>query len=327
MRSTICPIIAFRAPPNLLPARRTRPGFYSTPACAAPTPGVAANAANDDFASDSSWACSNVKQDNWETRGFIPDNWAAGGRAGGYGDRRHGECPESYLAGKLAGAYPGNVRAALVAADPLMVALARPNREQVVTTRPTAATTLQALELTNGETLADVLKRGAENLLTAPSAAQGDLIPTLYEKALGRKPTGPELQLAREMVGQPVQPAGVEDLLWSVAMLPEFQLHLLTHPCRTLTYASRFTFHASTTHDSPGFHQDRQHRHPLRSGGRIPASAARGAGGEDQTDGRYGHRALDGRRDGQHGDLRPEALHRVCAGPEARPGVEHLPAD
>ena len=131
---------------------------------------------------------------------------------------------QSYLAAKLAGAYPGKVRAALVAADPLMVALARPNREQVVTTRPTVATTLQALELTNGETLAELLKRGAENLLAAPSAANGDLISTLYEKALGRKPTGPELQLAREMVGQPAQPAGVEDLLWSVTMLPEFQL-------------------------------------------------------------------------------------------------------
>ncbi len=68
---------------------------------------------------------------------------------------------------------PGKVRAALVAADPLLVALARPNREQVVTTRPTTATTLQALELTNGETLADVLKRGAENLLTAPARGLG----------------------------------------------------------------------------------------------------------------------------------------------------------
>ena len=131
---------------------------------------------------------------------------------------------EDYIAAKLAEAYPGTIRAALVAADPLMVALARPNREQVVTTRPTTATTLQALELTNGETLADVLKRGAENLLAAPSAAKGDLISKLYERALGRKPTGPELQLAREMVGKPAQPAGVEDLLWSVTMLPEFQL-------------------------------------------------------------------------------------------------------
>jgi mono/diheme cytochrome c family protein len=128
------------------------------------------------------------------------------------------------LTAKLAGAYPGTVRAALVAADPLMVALARPNREQVVTTRPTAATTLQALELTNGETLADVLKRGAENLLTAPAATIDDLIPKLYKEALGRKPTAQELQIAREIVGQPAQPAGVEDFLWAVTMLPEFQL-------------------------------------------------------------------------------------------------------
>ena len=125
---------------------------------------------------------------------------------------------------RFAPPMPGKVRAALVAADPLMVALARPNREQVVTTRPTTATTLQALELTNGQTLADVLKRGAENLLTAQAPAPGDLITTLYEKALGRKPTGAELQLARELVGQPAQPAGVEDLLWAVTMLPEFQL-------------------------------------------------------------------------------------------------------
>jgi mono/diheme cytochrome c family protein len=183
----------------------------------------AAKAATDDFASDSSWVCSGVKQDNWETPDFAPDNWAAAVVLGDMGIvpwRVSG----SYLTAKLAGAYPGKVRAALVAADPLMVALARPNREQVVTTRPTEATTLQALELTNGETLADVLKRGAENLLAAPAAAKGDLIATLYEEALGRKPTGAELEIARALVGQPVQPAGVEDFLWTLTMLPEFQL-------------------------------------------------------------------------------------------------------
>ena len=111
-----------------------------------------------------------------------------------------------------------------MAADALQVALARPNREQVVTVRATVATTLQALELTNGQTLADVLKSGAEHLLAASPEREAELIPALYEKALGRKPTGPELQLARELVGQPAQPAGVEDLLWCLAMLPEFQL-------------------------------------------------------------------------------------------------------
>ena len=126
--------------------------------------------------------------------------------------------------GETEGAGPGTVRAALVAADPLMVALGRPDREQVVSTRSTAATTFQALELTNGETLADLLKRGAEKFLTAPAPAPDALVAELYEKALGRKPTAPELQVALELVGQPAQCAGVEDLLWAVAMLPEFQL-------------------------------------------------------------------------------------------------------
>ena len=46
------------------------------------------------------------------------------------------------------------VRAALVTADPLMRALGRPIRDQVVTTRPESFTTLEALDLTNGAILA-----------------------------------------------------------------------------------------------------------------------------------------------------------------------------
>jgi hypothetical protein len=117
------------------------------------------------------------------------------------------------------------VRAVLVAADPLQVALGRPNREQVVTSRASTATTMEALELTNGAELADLLKRGAEVMLSqSDKASPGKVVPWLYEKALGRKPTGKELRLAMAMAGQPVQEAGLEDLLWSLAMLPEFQL-------------------------------------------------------------------------------------------------------
>jgi mono/diheme cytochrome c family protein len=116
-------------------------------------------------------------------------------------------------------------RAALVAADSLQVALGRPNREQVVTARATAATTLQALELTNGSELAGLLKRGAEKILASEKeAAAGAVVARIYEAALGRKPTQRETELASGVVGQPVQPAGVEDLLWSLTMLPEFQL-------------------------------------------------------------------------------------------------------
>ena len=33
-----------------------------------------------------------------------------------------------------------------------------------------------------------------------------------------------EKEMAKELVGEPPQQAGLEDLLWGLAMLPEFQL-------------------------------------------------------------------------------------------------------
>ena len=114
-------------------------------------------------------------------------------------------------------------RAALANNDPLMTALGRPNREQVVTSRASAASTLQALELTNGSTLAAQIKKAGEKIASGNPSADG-LVTTLYRKAYGRNPTGDELALCAELVGQPVRPEGVEDLLWAMTMLPEFQL-------------------------------------------------------------------------------------------------------
>jgi hypothetical protein len=115
-------------------------------------------------------------------------------------------------------------RAALAVADPLMRALGRPNREQVVTTRPAVATTLDALELTNGQTLADTLAQGAALWTTDTKRSAPALVNTLYEHALGRPPTAAERQMALHLVGSPVRKEGVEDLLWALVMLPEFQL-------------------------------------------------------------------------------------------------------
>ncbi|MGZ4962118.1 MAG: DUF1553 domain-containing protein, partial [Limisphaerales bacterium] len=130
---------------------------------------------------------------------------------------------KGYLSGKLASAYDGNVRASLVSADPLMVALGRPNREQVVTVRSSEATTLQALELTNGETLSQILKRGAAEMASKTNNSR-ELIASVYEQALGRKPLRAEVALAEETVGPKPTKEGVEDLLWAMVMLPEFQL-------------------------------------------------------------------------------------------------------
>jgi mono/diheme cytochrome c family protein len=116
------------------------------------------------------------------------------------------------------------VRSSLCPANPLSTAMGRPNREQVVTERATAATTLQALEMTNGSTLASVLHKGAAKIIAEKKTSSDEIIKQMYQRALGRDPTTEELTTARGVVGSPATPEGTEDLLWAVFMLPEFQL-------------------------------------------------------------------------------------------------------
>ena len=116
-------------------------------------------------------------------------------------------------------------RAALAVADPLQRALGRPNREQVVTERLTAATTLQALELTNGATLAGILDTGAAHWTDKDALPPTQRVTALYETALGRPPTALERKLALQEIGGASSGKNeMEDLLWSLIMLPEFQL-------------------------------------------------------------------------------------------------------
>jgi mono/diheme cytochrome c family protein len=118
-----------------------------------------------------------------------------------------------------------SVRASLLTADALMRSLGRPNREQVVTTRPDQLTTLQAIDLANGKALAELLTRGAAALRKAhPKATAAELTETVYVRALCRKPTDGEVKVAGEIIGEKMTDEGVADLLWAVFMLPEFQL-------------------------------------------------------------------------------------------------------
>jgi hypothetical protein len=116
-------------------------------------------------------------------------------------------------------------RASLVASDPLMRSLGRPNREPVVSDRPSTLTTLQALDLSNSELLATTLSRGAPNVLKQFAGQGGEALTTwLYESALSRSPTAAEARIAHEILGASPTPQGVEDLLWVVIMLPEYQI-------------------------------------------------------------------------------------------------------
>jgi len=120
-------------------------------------------------------------------------------------------------------AQPGNIRASLLVSDTLMTALDRPNREQVMTSRITAATTLQALELTNGNSLNQRLKRAAHKMAVQARRDPDSWIGDIYLHMLSRTPSEKEASLAREMLGQKVSEDGIADFLWAITLLPEFE--------------------------------------------------------------------------------------------------------
>jgi hypothetical protein len=124
----------------------------------------------------------------------------------------------------LINADPMLCRAALRRSDPLQARLGRPTREQVVTSRPTQLTTLEAITLANGPTLAEMLHRGASSLSTHYQDSPQQLVQKLFLAALAREATSGELQLARRLLGKQTTQQNAEDLLWTVLMLPEFQI-------------------------------------------------------------------------------------------------------
>lgn len=173
-----------------------------------------------DVTSDAAWQVAREKPSGWPER-MQGEGWVAASVLGGESMAPWGLEPR--LARLANGPMLfGQVRASLATADPLLLALGRPNREQVTTVRASTPTTIQALELTNGETLAQVLKRGAEKLVSRHPQGEA-LVTSVFVQALGRQPGREERQLAMELVGGEPSVDGVQDLLWGVAMLPEFQ--------------------------------------------------------------------------------------------------------
>lgn len=115
------------------------------------------------------------------------------------------------------------VRASLVKLDFLARSLGRPFRDQVVSTRPENLTTLQAIDLQNGEILNEILVRAAKNVAARDLDADA-LVEWLYLSAISRPPTDAERKVARAILKDSPGNQGIEDLLWILFMLPEFQL-------------------------------------------------------------------------------------------------------
>jgi len=134
---------------------------------------------------------------------------------------------DAAFADGLRAAAPGPlpmVRAVLVKGTALMAALGRPNRDQVVTSRPSDLTTLEAIQLANEQTLSDWFAGGGERILAAHGPRSDDLIQWMFAAALSRGPTAAEAAAAAEILTSTPTAQTVADCLWAVCMLPEFQL-------------------------------------------------------------------------------------------------------
>lgn len=114
------------------------------------------------------------------------------------------------------------VRASLLKSDFLMRSLGRPNRDQIVTSRPADLTTLEAIDLANGETLAAALATGASTISRRSDLTGEKLVRELFLAALSRPPSDGELETIIEVIGSQPTEQSIADVLWAICMMPEF---------------------------------------------------------------------------------------------------------
>ncbi|HLT50709.1 MAG TPA: DUF1549 domain-containing protein, partial [Arenibacter sp.] len=106
--------------------------------------------------SDESWKSTDMPQQaGWEQLAFQDDTWD---KTRNYGADYWGKLVNFSFSPDP----PQFARASLVKQHSFMKALGRPSRENVITTRDSQATLLEALELTNGDYFNAVLKEGAD---------------------------------------------------------------------------------------------------------------------------------------------------------------------
>ncbi len=127
---------------------------------------------------------------------------------------------KSLATASIGSAHP--VRASLLKANDLMRALGRPNRDQIVTSRPRELTTLEAVNLNTNEDLVRHFETGAERFLMNPN--QDTLIEDVYLAMLSRFPNETERSLLNEIIEGTPEKETIADLLWALAMTPEFFL-------------------------------------------------------------------------------------------------------
>lgn len=116
---------------------------------------------------------------------------------------------------------------------PFATALGRLARDTIISERPNTLSTLDALELTNGTELHNILSAAATNLVAKKPTPETQ-VDALWQRLLLRNPSPEERDSARQFLlassndtakpSHGLAQSKLEDLLWSMTLLPEFQL-------------------------------------------------------------------------------------------------------
>lgn len=154
------------------------------------------------------WRSSDAAPKGWEAARFDDTKWPLAITLGPK------DLPWKNVAGFTLNDQQGLVRAAFVNNDPLQSILGRPIRDQINVSRPTQATLLQALTFTNGKTFSKILDEAGARW-TAKIPDSKTRLAEIYRTSLLRDPRSDEMTFAQ---------AAPSDILWSIFLLPEFQL-------------------------------------------------------------------------------------------------------
>lgn len=167
--------------------------------------------------SDESWKSTDIpQQKGWEQLTFTDDDWK---NVRNYGTEHWGKLVNYSFSPNP----PRFARASLVKQHSFLKVLGRPSRENVITTRDSQATLLEALELTNGDYFNKVLEDGANVWLAEYGNDNEALVIDLYRKSLGREPSGQEKKIMLDALASGAREEALQDLFWATLISPEFQ--------------------------------------------------------------------------------------------------------
>lgn len=177
------------------------------------------NGAEEFLYSDRDWKSrDSLPEKNWKSYAFSDEEWekvVARPSSHYWGKLLDFSFEERLLEGKF-------LRASLVQQDPFLKTLGRPSRENVATDREEETTMLQALMLSNDNFLHQGIQEAAENL-HRKLKQRDEIIDYIFYAALGRRPAEGERESIHKIISANPESSEIEDLIWSVILLPEFQ--------------------------------------------------------------------------------------------------------